>query len=220
MQDEFEGGAGPPSEVRSYRPGERVFEQGDACRALYWIEHGTVAVRKVDGRGNVVFLRIGRPRQPLGYRAFIGGSRYAASAEVLTPARVRAFDRDAAKRRLVANPELAAAFLSRLALDLARAEEMRLALAYWPMRDRVLHALLLLGEQLGAVEHDGFLSVDLPFDRRDLAAVVPARPVALSRTLSDLEGKGIVRFTGRRMTIANPQCLRARFQGLLSEPRR
>jgi len=49
---------------REYLPGEVLFHQGDACKELYFFEHGMVGVRKVDAEGNSILLGVTFPGIP------------------------------------------------------------------------------------------------------------------------------------------------------------
>ena len=53
----------------------------------------------------------------------------------------------------------------------------------------------------GTVSRDGMVKLELPLSRRDLAAMVGARPESISRAIRRLEDDGIAEFSGRMVTI-------------------
>ncbi|MBP7146896.1 MAG: Crp/Fnr family transcriptional regulator [Acidobacteria bacterium] len=190
-----------------YAAGQVIFYQGNPCLGLHCLESGVVALRKVDERGNSVIVRLGHAGDTLGYVAFFAQRLYSTSAECLGECRTCFIDRAALRELLGRNPALGQRFLGRLAANLEQAEELRLEAAASPLLARLAQLLLTLKNRLGAVADDGTLGINLPLSRRDLAAMLGARPETISRAIAQLERRGLAHFTGRRVTIPDLDAL-------------
>jgi len=70
------------------------------------------------------------------------------------------------------------------------------------VQERLVRALLELGEEHGIHEADG-LRIDLPLSQRDLADLVGASRQAVCHELQRLAKKGLVRVEARRITVTD-----------------
>lgn len=186
---------------KTYRPGQIIFAQGDPCKAIYCVESGTIALRKMDADGNSVLVRLAHAGQTLGYRSYFGQKEYEASAEVLEPGTVCHIEASALRGLLEQNPSLGLRFLEHMAQDLAHAEETILHNVSLPVRIRLVHLLLTLKDRFGNVDGEGNIIISLPMRRRDIAALLGTRPETLARTIHALETDEIARFSGRQVMI-------------------
>src|SRR5579863_5849414 len=59
--------------TRHYSAGETIYRQGDDCRGIYCVEHGTVALRMLQEDGTSKILRIADAGNTVGYSDFFGG---------------------------------------------------------------------------------------------------------------------------------------------------
>lgn len=190
-----------------YLPGQTIFYQGNPCLGLYCVESGTVAIRKADGEGNSVIVRLAHAGDTLGYRAYFAGEAYRASADALQPSRVCFIDKHAVQSFLARNTALVTAFLQRLARDLEEAEEAKLHAAALPVRARLAHLIAGLRDRFGTPDSNGGYVIDLPLSRQDMAAMIGTRPETVARAVRGLETDGMAFFKGRRVEVTNPQRL-------------
>jgi CRP/FNR family transcriptional regulator len=70
-----------------------------------------------------------------------------------------------------------------------------------PLRARAAHLLLVLKDRSATADEQGRLTIDLPLTRRDLAAMLGARPESLSRLIKAFETEGIARFGAREVVV-------------------
>jgi CRP/FNR family transcriptional regulator len=187
---------------RHFQAGEPIFFEGDPCDGVFCVEAGLVGVRKGDSDGNSVLLRLAAPGDTLGYRAFLGGEDHHTSAEALAGTRLCYIPRANLRDLLAENPDLGLRFLRHAAADLDDTQTKLLQSAAQTARERLLHVLLVMREQMGVVtDDDGAVTFRLPISRQDLASMIRARPETLSRTIRQMEGEGTVEFQGRMVRI-------------------
>jgi CRP/FNR family transcriptional regulator len=183
-----------------YEPGQVVFYEGAPCLGIYCIESGSLALKKSDGGGGSVVVGIFGAGQTLGYTAYFSDRPHTACAEALERTQVCFVERTAIRTLLSRNPALGIKFLNKFADRLAASEEERVRALTLPLRARLAHLLLVFKDRSSTVDDEGTITIELPLSRRDIAAMVGARPESLSRVLRDLENDGVATF-GRREAV-------------------
>lgn len=196
-----------------FEPGQVIFYQGHPCLGIHCLEDGLVALRKTDVHGNTVIARLFHAGQTLGYLAYFAGRGYSGTAEALTRCRVCFVERAAVRTLLERCPAVGHRFLGRIADNLEEAEDKRLSALALPLRAQVAHLLLTLKDRFASASEDGTLTLELPLSRRDIAAMLGARPESLSRAVRQLEDEGIARFSGRTVTIPDLDALIDEIEG-------
>jgi CRP-like cAMP-binding protein len=106
--------------IRTFRPGEVIFRQGDPARGeVYLVHEGTVEVRsRVNEEER--FLRILRHGDLLGEVAFFREGAHSATAVALELVLLLVISADRLERIVRTNPELAIALIRQLARMAAR----------------------------------------------------------------------------------------------------
>ena len=181
--------------------GEAVFEQGDPSLGIYCVRSGAVAVRKLDAEGNTVTLGLSYPGDLLGQASLVEEGEHRTSADAVVPSTVCVLDPRAVSDTLVRNPAMARDTLRRTVAELELAQDALVRAATLPPRDRFVRLLLDLLQRHGETCADGSCRLELPLSRRDLASMVGVRHETLSRIIARLEADGLVRFSGRRVSV-------------------
>lgn len=184
-----------------YEPGQVIYYEGSPCLGIHCIEGGSVALKKTDGNGGAVVVGIFGEGQTLGYTAFFAGREHTASAEALERTQVCFIEKAGVRTLLDRNPTLGLRFLNRVSERLVDSETERVRALTLPLRARLAHLLLIFKDRNSTVDDDGTLTIELPLSRRDIAAMVGARPESLSRVLRDLENDGVARFDRRHAVV-------------------
>lgn len=184
-----------------FEPGQVIFYEGNTCLGIHCIEDGTVTLRKADSQGGSVVVGMLGAGHTLGYLSYFSGGPYNVSAEALTPCRVCFVDKAAVRQILLRNPAVGMAFLRRFADDLQSSEEERVRALTLPLRARLAHILLVLKDRSAEVDDHGQITIELPLSRRDLAAMLGARPESLSRMIRDFHDAGIAKFGLREVVV-------------------
>lgn len=191
----------------TYAPGQVIFYEGNTCLGIHCIEDGSVALRKGDASGEAVVVGLRGSGDTLGYLAYFSGRGYSSTAVALTQSRICFIDRAVVRSLLQRNPSLGLGFLKKMAGQVADAERDHVRAMTLPLRARVAHLLLVLKDRSASVDDSGAIVIDLPLPRRDLAAMVGARPESLSRVLRDLEEEGVARFAPRQAVVPDLDAL-------------
>ena len=182
-------------------PGETIFFEGDTGQGIYCIESGLVGVRKFDAEGNFVLLFFANSGDTVGYRSLLAGEDHKSSAETLEPSTIFFVDQKTVRESLSHNPALGLRFLRRASKDLGDADERILRNVTLSVRAQFIHLLLVFVDRHGTKSDDGFLNLNLPLSRQDLAAMIGTSPESMSRTIRKLEDDGIARFSGRTVHV-------------------
>jgi len=192
---------------RIYGPGEILFRQGEENNGLFCFQSGLAGLRRSDGNGNSAILRLIRPGDVVGYPAFLGRRTHPNTAEILVPSKICFIEASQLRWVLKRNPGLTESLLQRVLADLDRTEINCASLLTAGLRGRLLHLLLSFYESYGERLAEGICAVELPVQRKDLAALLGAKPESVSRLISRLDEEGIVRFEGRRVTFPDLESL-------------
>lgn len=194
-------GTAPAHRVRIYEPGQNLYAQGEACQGIYCIQSGIVGVRRLDEDGKAALLRLQRTGDVLGYPALISQSPHTHTVEALTTCRATFVDASHINWLIEHDTDLRNAFLQIALAELAGMEAKCAALLTVGMRPRLMELLSDLCAAQGD-DGNGELVVQLPLQRKEIAALIGATPESLSRLINRLGEEGLVSFEGRRVTIS------------------
>lgn len=174
-----------------------IYGEGEPTDYVHFVVSGTVRVCKLldDGRRQIEAFH----RQGAVFGLEIGAT-HRFSAEAVTPVTLRLVRRSVVVALAARDPEIAQALWTLAAGDLQRSQDHVLLLGRKTAQERVAS---FLGE-LASGE-----AVDLPMSRQDMADYLGLTIETVSRTLTQLEGNGIIAFRSpRRIVIRNRAALR------------
>jgi CRP/FNR family transcriptional regulator len=175
--------------------GGHIFSEGGEARGFYVVESGTVKVYKLSAGGREQVLHhVGRG-EAFGEVALFAGRTYPASALALTPASLLFFPKTAFLEAIAANPSLALNMIATLALRLRSFAALVEALTLKDASARLAAYLLDLSRAQASPK------VSLPVAKAELAASLGIAQETLSRTLKRLREAGLLRVSGRRITL-------------------
>jgi CRP/FNR family transcriptional regulator, dissimilatory nitrate respiration regulator len=166
---------------------ERLFREGDAATAVFFIESGTLPLerRTIDGR--MVIVHTGRAGQFFAEAALFS-SHYHCDALAVSAAMVRAYPKGALKRALAEDHGKAERFMAILAKEI-QALRLRLELrSVRPASERLRQFLEFTADQNTGV-------VKLTGDLQDIAAEIGLTREALYRTIARAERIGFLKRT-------------------------
>ena len=193
--------------VRSARPGEVVFLQGENGGRVGIVLDGVVALSTGDDHGRSALVGLRTAGDLLGeVEAVLGGAR-GMSGTAPRPASLRIVGLTAFRRLVTDTPSGRAALTTVLAAQAQLAVEWRLG-AGRPVPLRLARCLLELCDEYGLPDVDGSIHIDLPLSQDDLAAFVGASRDAVAKTLAGWRRLGLVTTARRRFAV----CDRARLR--------
>jgi len=189
--------------VSDREPGEIIYQQGHESEGVYCIQSGLVGIRQLDANGNEVLLRLCHPGETIGYRALLSNSEHSHFAEILAPSHICFIERRIVSELLAQNPTIGERFLIRTLEELKEAEENFVRSRNLSIRIRLLHCLMVLFDRYGSGDEMNGYELKIPVSRRNLASLIAVTPESVSRTISDLEEDGLIKFSGRNAHFAN-----------------
>ncbi|MDP3723114.1 MAG: Crp/Fnr family transcriptional regulator [Candidatus Omnitrophota bacterium] len=186
-------------ELRRFRKGETIFEEGRPAEAVWMVKRGWVFLVKETPRGGRATIFAMTPAEPLcGISAFEHGT-YSATAVASTDTQLIKIPAEAFSRLLDRDPALARQVLAICCQRMQRMAEA-ISLAQAPVEQRIAYVLLRLRRTFGKT---------IPLTHYELAGMVGTRWETSIRTLSAMKRSGWVASSRGRMTVLAPRHLQA-----------
>jgi len=189
---------------RSYRRGDSVFLEGEACQGLYTVKSGRVRVYKISPEGREQVLLIAGPGDTFNEVPVFDGGPNPASVEALEPTVLLLLPKSALLAMVEAQPKLARAFMRTFATRLRQLVGLVEELSFKTVTGRVARILL---EQLlpSAGEPSG--QPPRRLTQREIAAMAGTAREVAGRALKALEQQGAIRIERGRIVIVDRQRL-------------
>ena len=192
---------------RSFPKGARVFHEGDTSDACYVIRSGEVRVTREHPDGRAIALATLGPGELVGELAMIDGGVRSASVEALTDVDLLAVSAADMRGLLERNAQITAKLVVALTKRLRETNERISRQSFQTVPSRVAGVLSqLVSEDNAEQGRDG---VTIRMNQADLAQLAGTSRESVSRFLAVLERAGVVRVGRGRVTVLEPQRLRA-----------
>lgn len=186
---------------RDLKSKETLFSEGDPAREFQVLAKGTMVISRRDPAGDLLFVEHARAGRILEYRSFAPQARHLASARARGPAEVCSAPTEVIRKLIETGGAAVFELLQQAGRELEQVQHSMLLRAARPMHARVQLALQMFALSDGRQSVGGEWHVELPVQRRDLAAMVGARPETISRIIHWMEEEGLARFNGRHVEI-------------------
>ena len=183
-------------EVRQYRKGVVLIQEGDRSDLLYIVLSGSVKAYSIDSRDREITYGTYGPGEYLGEMSLDGGPR-SASVITLLATRCAVVTRHTLREHISAHPEFAFELLERVIRRVRVLTENARGLALLDVYGRLVRLLNVLAVENG----DGRRVIDPRPTHQDLASRVGASREMVSKLLKDLVRGGYVREEGRTLVI-------------------
>ncbi len=192
--------------VRTVTRTEKIFSQGADATGLYCLRSGHALLWHADIFNHKTAFRVVGPGEMMGYRSLFGEDAHAATAQALTACDVCYYPKKVVLQLVDEFPGFARRFFRTLARDRGPRDALLLRGQHIPVRTRLINLLLLMNTDEMCPD-DGECVLKLPMLRRDIAALLAARPESIARAIKELGQDGIAIFSGRTVTIPNLDAL-------------
>jgi CRP-like cAMP-binding protein len=192
--------------VRTYRKGQIIYAEQDEPQFLWVLIKGKVKRFKNGIGGKQQILRLYRPIQYFGYRAWFAHEPYVASTMAIEPSQVGTLPMTIVGQLIDGNIKLAWFFLHELSKHLGGSESKVVTLTQKHIRGRLAEALCMLVDNYG-YEDDG-KTLKIYMAREDLANLSNMTTANAIRTLSSFAQERIITVDGRRIRIVDETTLR------------
>ncbi len=192
-------------------PGDAVlFVEGQTPRGVLVLCSGKVKLSTTSRDGKVLILKMAEPGEALGLSAVISGTPYEVTAETVGPCQVNFVDRDALMKLLDKHGELG--------LHSAQALSREFQSAYRDIHELVLArssagklARLLLSWSGGHDRESGAREIRIrsSMTHEEIAQMIGSSRETVTRLLSELKKKELIRLEGSTLVIRNRTALEA-----------
>ena len=193
-------------EVHTFKKNQLIYAEGDEPEFLWVLLKGKVKKTKEGVGGRVQILRLIRPVQYFGYRAFFAQESYVSSASAFEPSMLGSVPLTLVRDMISSNNSLAWFFIQELSKNLGGSDTRIVNLTQKHIRGRLAEALIVLLDNYG-YEDDG-ATLKIYMAREALANLSNMTTSNAIRTLSTFVTERLVVVDGRRIKIINEAQLR------------
>lgn len=192
--------------IHNFKKNQIIYAEKDQPEMLWCLLKGKVKMYKSGIGDRVQILRLYRPVQYFGYRAFFAREPYVSSAAAFEPSVLGAIPMDIVESLIRANNDLAMFFIHELSRNLGGSDTKIVNLTQKHIRGRLADSLLLLADNYG-LEDDGS-TLKIYMSREDLANLSNMTTSNAIRTLTAFVTEKLILVDGRRIKIINEPQLR------------
>ncbi|NMB04879.1 MAG: Crp/Fnr family transcriptional regulator [Bacteroidales bacterium] len=188
-----------------FKKNELIYLEEESARDLMILFKGKVKIYKSGVGGRSQIIRIIKPIQYFGYRAYFARESYVTAASAFEACTVCMIPMELIEQFLRNNGELALHFIQMLSVDLGIADQRVVNLTQKHVRGRLAESLLFLKETYG-MEEDG-ATINIYLAREDLANLSNMTTSNAIRTLSNFVNERIISIDGRKIKIIDEERL-------------
>ena len=193
-------------QIHTFKKNQLIYAEGDEPEFLWCLFKGKVKKIKEGVGGRVQILRLIRPVQYFGYRAYFAKEKYNSSAAAFEASTVGSIPMTLVEELINQNRKLAWFFIHELSHNLGGSDTKIVNLTQKHIRGRLAEALIALRESYGYEDDDATLRIYMA--REDLANLSNMTTSNAIRTLSCFVNEKILIVDGRRIKIMNESALR------------
>ena len=194
------------SSIQNFKRNEYIYYEGDEPTEMMCLLRGKVKIFKEGVGGRSQIIRMIKPIQYFGYRAYFAQEKYLTNASAFEASMVCLIPMLVVTELLLGNSNFAMFFIRQLSFDLGVADERTVNLTQKHIRGRLAESLLFLKESYGLEEDGATLSIYL--SREDLASLSNMTTSNAIRTLSNFVTERIIALDGRKIKLIDEDRLR------------
>ncbi len=192
--------------LQTYKKNEVIHCEGETPTHLMCLLKGKVKVYKDGVGGRSQIIRVIKPVEYFGYRAYFSGADYITAAAAFEPSLICLIPMTTISQLLMQNNALAMFFIKQLSIDLGVADERTVSLTQKHIRGRLAESLIFLKESYGVEEDGSTLSIYL--SREDLANLSNMTTSNAIRTLSQFAAERLIAIDGRKIKLIDEDKLK------------
>jgi CRP-like cAMP-binding protein len=212
LPDEERERLGSLLRARRYTRGEVIFLEGDEGTALCLIAEGRIRIQLTGADGREVVINVYGPAEFFGELALLDGEPRSADAIAQDASRVFWLQREDFAAFLDSHPRAAMTMLASLSRRLRHTTRVVQDATFRDVPARLARVLLDLAARNGQPIPQG-IRIESRLTQGELAAMVGASRETVNRALRGFEQRGLIGWEASRITINQPEQLRARAEG-------
>lgn len=188
----------------NYEKGETLFKQGAFAPHVLFVCSGLVKIYLEVGKEKRVNLRLAGKGDYIAFSTLFNKKTYPYSAQAITDAGLCMIEKEALKKLIFQNSDLATQLISRNSQNENRYLHIIENLSYKQMRGKLASTLLYLsGKQFEQANALAYLT------RRDIADFATITVESTVKFLKEFEKDNLIKLQGRRIEIVNSEVLKA-----------
>lgn len=192
--------------IHNYKRNQIIYAEKETPEYLWCLLEGKVKKYKEGIGGRQQIIRLIRPIQYFGHRAYFANEPYVSGAIVMEPSVVGTIPMKIVEELIDGNRQLAWFFIHELSHNLGRSDTKIVNLTQKHIRGRLAEALVVLIDNYG-FEEDGE-TLNIYMSREDLANLSNMTTSNAIRTLSSFVNEHVIVVDGRRIKVLNEPILR------------
>lgn len=186
--------------TESFDPGEAVFWEGDKATHVFEVTEGILRMVKILSDGRRVITAFMHPGDLVSVSL---QEHYLYTAEAVTSVKIRRCARSRFQDEITRFPELRPQLFSHLCEEMAAAQEQMVLLARKSAEEKVCSFILKTARRS---RQEPRLEIALPMSRLDMADYLGLTIETVSRTMTSLTSRGVIKSNGRHSISI--RCLR------------
>ncbi|MDE6120993.1 MAG: Crp/Fnr family transcriptional regulator [Muribaculaceae bacterium] len=193
-------------QIHNFKKNQLIYAEGDQPEYLWCLFKGKVKKTKEGVGGRTQIIRLIRPVQYFGYRAYFAEEPYVSSASAFEPSLIGAIPLNLVRELIDGNKQLAWFFIRELSHNLGGSDTRIVNLTQKHIRGRLAEAIIVLLDNYGYEDDNSTLKIYMA--REDLANLSNMTTSNAIRTLSTFVNEKLLIVDGRRIKIVNEPQLR------------
>ncbi len=192
--------------IHRFKKNQIIYAERDEPETLWCLIEGKAKMYKDGIGGRQQTLRLLRPVQYFGYRAYFAGEPYVHTAATMEPSVIGAIPMQLVSELIDENRRVAWFFIHELSRNLGSADTRTVNLTQKHIRGRLAESLIVLLDSYG-VEDDG-MTLRVYMGREDLANLSNMTTSNAIRTLTAFVAEKVIIVDGRKIKIVDEPALR------------
>ncbi len=189
-----------------YRKNQIIYSEHETPKNLWCLLEGKAKMFKQGVGDRIQILRLYRPVQYFGYRAYFANEPYVSSVATIEPSIIGSIPMKIIEDIIKNNNAVAMFFIHELSRNLGGSDTKLINLTQKHIRGRLAESLLALADNYGYEDDEATISIYM--SREDLANLSNMTTSNAIRTLSAFAEEKIIFVDGRRIKILNEDALR------------
>lgn len=192
--------------IHNFKKNQIIYAENEEPEFIWCLLKGKVKKYKDGVGGRQQIIRLIRPVQYFGYRAYFAQESYVSNAAALEPSVVGTLPMSLVEELIQNNIDLAWLFIRELSRNLGGSDTKIVNLTQKHIRGRLAEALMVLKDNYGYEDDNSTLRIYMA--REDLANLSNMTTSNAIRTLSSFVNEKILAVDGRCIKIINEPMLR------------
>ncbi len=186
-------------QISKFRKNEVIYENEGTPKDALCLISGKVKIYKVGIGGKSQIIRVIKPIEFFGFRAYFADEIYKTAAMALDNCVIAHFPMVLLMKMLSKSFNIGYFFIKYLSVEIGKSDDRTVNLTQKHIRARLAEGLMFLKDSYGAKE-DG-QTLDIQLSREDLANLCNMTTSNAIRTLSAFAQEGLIKVDGRKIKI-------------------